>query len=717
MTKITRHRLKLGAVSLAASAALAGVVAGVALADPLGTQTRVSVQGPGNGTGNAAYDATDAAIAYNDNRNNYLAVWRGPTPTNSGDIEIWARLVGADGVPTGGVIRVSNMGGPNDAVYDAAVAPKVAYNSAADEYLVVWYGDDNSAGLANGEEEIWGRRIKGDGTFGSDQFKISEMGANGDGFEGFQPDVVYNPDLDQYAVVWYGDQPTPGNADAEIWGRRLNPDGTSIDGDEVRISDMGAANGTTTPGRDPEIAWDPDAKQYLVVWEGADVANQFKIYGQRLGQGFGPVGTNDFAISGTAAAAGAFDPEVAYNSTEKRFMVVWRENRMSVGEIEVYGQLLDANGSEVGTDDFRVSTSGPDGDANYDALDPMVVANTRASEFMVVYRGDDDQTGLILNADEIFAQRYTGGGVPVGTPEVRVSTMGPDNDTAYVAAGPTAAAYNGSTGEYLIGWEGEDNTGGLVANEYEVYVRRHGAGTATEPFPPNCKPVPARGTPNEVNPPSTITAGYLRTNQRTGSATVRRANALDSWLNGGIVDKDLCGGAVGPAELHPNLTATSGALGPAPTQADPRPVNIPSAGNSNATFTASAIQMCINQRIYQTAIARANALKARLGGELTGGDLTDTTLTQSRLRQDLTITAATDAPAPAKSTTDVKTPTRQGCDAVKFTTAQAAINRRIAIQSVVRINEVLDEVNSGLDGANFKDGTLTKADFAAGVTP
>jgi hypothetical protein len=54
---------------------------------------------------------------------------------------------------------------------------------------------------------------------------------------------------------------------------------------------------------------------------------------------------------------------------------------------------------------------------------------------------------------------------------------------------------------------------------------------------------------------------------------------------------------------------------------------------------------------------------------------------------------------------------------VRFTPQQAAINRRISIQAVVRLNRLLDDLAAGLTGKNFKDGTVTKVDFAAGVTP
>ncbi|MDH3226355.1 MAG: hypothetical protein OEM67_04610, partial [Thermoleophilia bacterium] len=493
---------------------------------------------------------------------------------------------------------------------------------------------------------------------------------------------------------------------------------TPVDGDEVRLSDIGPAADVARDALFPRVAYDPDGKQYLVVFRGDDsVDNDYAIHGQRLGQGLGQVGANDFLISTTAAGRDGFEPSVAYNSTAKRFMTAWHENKLAVGEYEIYGQLIDGTGAQTGTDDFRVSNSGPDGNASYDGFGAVVVSNDRANEFLVAWYGDDDQPGLVVNEDEVFAQRYTGAGVPVGTPEARVSMMGPDGDANYDGRVLVSGAYNSTAGEYLLGWEGDDNTGGLLDNEIEVYARRHGAGTATEPFPANCKPVPPRGTPNEVQVPNEITAAYLKTNQRTGAATVRRANALDAWMNAGIVDKDLCGGSVAPEDLDSNLTATSGPLGPTPPQADPRKVDIAPAGNTRATFSANAIQMCINQRIYQAGISRANALKARLDAQLTGGDLTDGTLTQGRLRQDLTIMGTANPSPPAASRTDVTAPQRQGCGAVKFTTGQAAINRRIAIQSVVRINEVLDEVNGGLGSANFKDGTITKADFAPGVTP
>lgn len=241
-----------------------------------------------------------------------------------------------------------------------------------------------------------------------------------------------------------------------------------------------------------------------------------------------------------------------------------------------------------------------------------------------------------------------------------------------------------------------------------------GGAVAGAPSPAACRPVPPRGTPATVRPPEEITAEYLAIDQRTGSATIRRANAIESWLAAGIEGRDVCGGALGPAEIGPSLVAATGALGPAPVPPDPRPVVIAAAARKDVAFEASALQMCINQRVYQAAIARTNALAERLAA-LRGGDVEDGTLGRGHLRQDLAVTAGTGSSSAERSTTGVDRPERRGCGVVRFTTAQAAINRRIAIQSVVRVNALLDDIASGLTDANFADGSLGRADFAAGA--
>ena len=62
---------------------------------------------------------------------------------------------------------------------------------------------------------------------------------------------------------------------------------------------------------------------------------------------------------------------------------------------------------------------------------------------------------------------YHRGGL-IGDNDVRLSDMGPDGDADFGATHPAVTA-NTSNGEYLVVWSGDDNTGGLVKNEREVF--------------------------------------------------------------------------------------------------------------------------------------------------------------------------------------------------------------------------------------------------------
>ena len=134
---------------------------------------------------------------------------------------------------------------------------------------------------------------------------------------------------------------------------------------------------------------------------------------------------------------------------------------------------------EIGTNDFRISDMGTDGDDAYDARDPAVAYNSTNNEYLVVWSGDDNTGSLVDGEDEIFGQRINAAtGAEVGT-DFRISDMGPDGDVAYDAIKP-AVAHNITNNEYLVVWQGDDNTGSLVDNENEIFGQRINAATGAE---------------------------------------------------------------------------------------------------------------------------------------------------------------------------------------------------------------------------------------------
>ncbi len=128
--------------------------------------------------------------------------------------------------------RISDMGPDGDVNFAASILtswdePAVAYNSTADEYLVVWNGDDDSAGLADDEFEIYGQRLDAltGAEVGTNDFRISDMGPDGRArSDAESPAVAYNPNADEYLVVWVGDDDTGALADGEgeIYAQRLD---------------------------------------------------------------------------------------------------------------------------------------------------------------------------------------------------------------------------------------------------------------------------------------------------------------------------------------------------------------------------------------------------------------------------------------------------------------------------------------------------------------
>ncbi|MDH3725628.1 MAG: hypothetical protein OER93_07805, partial [Thermoleophilia bacterium] len=376
-------------------------------------------------------------------------------------------------------------------------------------------------------------------------------------------------------------------------------------------------------------------------------------------------------------------------------------------EFEVFAQRASASATTLGGR-VRVSHMGSDGGAAFSAGPPSLAYNTNGNEYLVAWSGDDDTAPLVDDELEVYAQRLSSAGTEIGR-DTRISAMGPDGSITYGALRP-AVGYNAAADHYLVAWHGDDDTAPLVDDEFEVYARPV-SGSTGSPALANC------ATPPTIRPSGggrapVLSPAQLKINQRIGAAAIRRANAIQQWLDAGIVGADLCGGSLPPAELHPGIGFEIDVLRPLATKAAPRPLVIPrAAGSASASFDVTAAQMRINQRVYAAAVRRANALRKR-ARELTGGDLKDGTLTRDRLRQDLTITALTPASVttPA-STTKLAEPTPDGAR-FTLTARQLKINQRIAAAAVRRTNEIRVLLGAGLSGDNFVDGSISAVDLA-----
>jgi len=202
-----------------------------------------------------AYDALAPAVAYGPVNNQYLVVWQDKYPEKV-DYDITARRVGDDGSLVGSEITISTW------EYDQ-VKPRLAFNGAANEFLVVW--EDHHWGW--GEDwDIYGQRVHASGTLIGGNFGISWEGAN----HRENPAVAYKPAANEYLVAWEHEYST---SDHDVYRRRVGSNGALPEG-EAAVSSLDSWEGR------PALASD-GAGAYLVAWEdGRNSATQgLDIYG------------------------------------------------------------------------------------------------------------------------------------------------------------------------------------------------------------------------------------------------------------------------------------------------------------------------------------------------------------------------------------------------------------------------------------------------------
>ncbi len=296
------------------------------------------------------------------------------------------------------------------------VSPVVAYNSARNEYFVVWYND------RAGCDDIRAQRVSASGTLLGGPFYISA----GCSLERRYPDVVYNSGHDQYLVVWEQYDPSAGYS---IRGRRVSGNGTVLDASDISI--QGSGYNFYTPTK-PAVSYASTSDRYLVVW--AETSHPmpitYFIYGKVINKS-GVIEGNLIKI--TQASESLQEPDVAYNRHANRYLVVWQKDFGTLTDI--YGQQLQGNGtlyqSAIQIAYYTVSSTAP------------AVASIPTSpiddKFLVVWEshyaaGDHDIWGRPIAED--------------GTAGVRFSI----SDSAAVNETAPAIAATESNHSYFVVW-------------------------------------------------------------------------------------------------------------------------------------------------------------------------------------------------------------------------------------------------------------------------
>jgi hypothetical protein len=362
-------------------------------------------------------------VVYNPVTGQYLVVYIAQTTPTEDDI--YGQLLDAGGNKVGPELRISTTSQGHEEYNPATVG----VDSETGRYLVVW----------DREEIVYVRVLAPDGAALSGELPIS---AEQDDIE--TEAIAYSPASHEYLVVWKAFS----GGEGRVYAQRLNQNGAQVGGDDVIVG--GAAGRRANNAVD--VAYNATSLEYLVVFTADTPSEGEEVYGQRLNLGGGEVGADDFQIS-TMGPAGsstfkAAPPSVAWNSVLNQYLVGWQGNDgppLAENEREIYGQLLAADGTAIGADDFRISDLGPDGNDDYGPSRPRTAFDPFSNQYLVAWHGGE--TGLGVDEFEIWGQYLSAGGAEIGTNDFRISG-GPDGDDSLganrpeIAFNPTGASCN-----------------------------------------------------------------------------------------------------------------------------------------------------------------------------------------------------------------------------------------------------------------------------------
>jgi hypothetical protein len=318
-------------------------------------------------------DKEKPALVYDSNHNRFLLVYQYYNASNNYDIH--GLFLDGTGAPDGSSFDISTA--TMDQLY-----PSVAFDPGTNRFLIAW-NDDRGA-----NSDIYGQLVNADGslygTAAATNFAVSTASGGQN-----NPSSDFDPNNNRFLVVW-----EDFRAGSDIYGQLVNADGSLYNTDAA--TNFAVSTALSGNGTNPSVGFDPGTNRFLVAW--VDFRAGFDIYGQMVNADGSLYGTDvdtNFAIS--RATNDQSFPSVVYDPGTNRFLVAWEDYRVGV---DIYGQLVNADGSLYQTDDltnFAISTAAGGQYA------PSVGFDPGTSRCLVAWHDtrdvDQDIYGQLVNAD------------------------------------------------------------------------------------------------------------------------------------------------------------------------------------------------------------------------------------------------------------------------------------------------------------------------------
>ena len=291
----------------------------------------------------------DPVVAYDSAHDEYLVVWE---TIQAGDHHVIdARRVSASGYLY-----------PEFTVYDDtynSLQPAVAYDSVHDRYLVVWSYDSAGDGSDN---DIDGRFIPWNGPNTSElMFGIDESRQNSD-----KPRLAYSALADEFLIVWKVEETVPF-----IAGGMIYHDKTGI---SVAISD---GDGGTYVKDFPDVAYNAARHEFAVVWD-EDVgrgSQDLDIHGIRLSDAGATLTPGDFSV--TTSTSDEQHPAIAACAGANEYLIAWQQEINSGPDDNIYSVMMSGTGSLANHYVVEGTSS--------DQASPGVSCNLAGTEFFMAW--------------------------------------------------------------------------------------------------------------------------------------------------------------------------------------------------------------------------------------------------------------------------------------------------------------------------------------------
>jgi hypothetical protein len=251
----------------------------------------------------AAKDAIQPDVAYNATEDEYLVVWMYDANGDGETFEIWGRILPPIAHPA--AFKIISWS------HRSFWSPRVVWNSARNEYFVVWNAWDVSGGVPGLPNDVSGYRIGADGNVINEGSPVVISSAD----YPHQVDVAYSTGNDEYLVVWARAYAAP-TTDYDIYGARVTWDGSVVSPGAFAICSAAGHQNTPAVAYDRrqvpiiEPPWWQTVERYMVVWEDDRGGAERDILGRELD---GDANPGDF-VAFVAWAGDDRAPDVARSS-------------------------------------------------------------------------------------------------------------------------------------------------------------------------------------------------------------------------------------------------------------------------------------------------------------------------------------------------------------------------------------------------------------------